>query len=89
MSALTDKAAFVAGGTSGIGLAVATAFAAAGARVMIGGRRADGPDIARRAGCEFASLDVADEGSVVAALDRAEAQLGAIDVLVLNAGVAQ
>jgi NAD(P)-dependent dehydrogenase (short-subunit alcohol dehydrogenase family) len=89
MSALQDRTAFVAGGTSGIGLAVASAFAAAGARVMIGGRRADGPDIARDAGCAFACLDVADEASVVAALDEAEAQLGPIDVLVLNAGVAQ
>ena len=89
MSALEGKTAFVAGGTSGIGLAVAAAFAAAGARVTIAGRRPDGPEIAREAGCGFASLDVADETSVVAALDQAEARLGAIDVLVLNAGVAQ
>ena len=89
MSALEGKTAFVAGGTSGIGLAVAAAFAAAGGRVTIAGRRPDGPEIARDAGCGFASLDVADETSVVAALDQADVRLGAIDVLVLNAGVAQ
>ena len=84
MSALEGKTAFVAGGTSGIGLAVAAAFAAAGARVTIAGRRPDGPEIARDAGCGFASLDVADETSVVAALDQADVRLGA---LVLNAGI--
>jgi NAD(P)-dependent dehydrogenase (short-subunit alcohol dehydrogenase family) len=85
MSALSGKTALVAGGTSGIGLAVAEAYVDAGARVTIGGRRPDGEEIARAAGCDFVRLDVADDESVKAAL----AASGELDVLVLNAGIAQ
>jgi NAD(P)-dependent dehydrogenase (short-subunit alcohol dehydrogenase family) len=86
MTALEGKTALVTGGTSGIGLAVAGAFADAGARVTVGGRRPEGEEIARGAGCEFIRLDVADEESVRAALETVP---GPLDVLVLNAGVAQ
>jgi NAD(P)-dependent dehydrogenase (short-subunit alcohol dehydrogenase family) len=89
MTSLAGKTALVAGGTSGIGLAVAHAFTERGARVVIGGRRAEGEEIARAAGCGFVSLDVADEESVIAALGVVEEQAGRLDVLVLNAGMAQ
>lgn len=77
--------ALVVGGTAGIGLAVARAFAADGADVTIGGRRADGEAIAHDAGCRFSPVDIADEQSVRAVYDRC----APLDVLVLNAGVAQ
>jgi NAD(P)-dependent dehydrogenase (short-subunit alcohol dehydrogenase family) len=86
---LDGKTALVAGGTAGIGLAVAEALRLAGADVAIGGRRPDGAEVARAAGCEFVALDVADEGSFKAALASVEERLGKLDVLVLNAGVAQ
>ena len=79
------KTALVAGGTAGIGLAVATDLANQGYGVTIGGRRADGAAIAADVGCAFVQLDISDEGSVKAAL-RATAPL---DVLVVNAGIAQ
>jgi NAD(P)-dependent dehydrogenase (short-subunit alcohol dehydrogenase family) len=82
---LEDKTALVAGGTAGIGLAVARAFTAAGADVTIGGRRADGEQVAADAGCAFVTLDVAYEESVMAAFET----VGPLDVLVLNAGIGQ
>jgi NAD(P)-dependent dehydrogenase (short-subunit alcohol dehydrogenase family) len=46
-------------------------------------------EIAREAGCRFVSLDVASEDQVRAALGSAERAGGPIDILVLNAGMAQ
>ena len=86
---LEDKVAFVAGGTSGIGLAVARAFVQAGASTTIGGRRDAGAKVAADAGCAFARLDVAEESSVAAALAEVVGRDGKIDVLVLNAGIGQ
>ena len=78
------KSVLVAGGTAGIGLAVATDLAARGHSVTIGGRRAGGEAIAGAAGGAFRTLDITDEESVRAAL--AERPL---DVVVVNAGIAQ
>jgi len=86
---LAGKTAFVTGGTAGIGLAVAEAFANAGADVVIGGRRENGEEIARGAGCRFGALDASDELDVKRALAAAEQLVGPLDVLVLNAGIAQ
>jgi len=80
-----DKDVLVVGGTAGIGLAVARAYAAAGATVTIGGRRAAGEAVAAEAGCAFVRVDISDEESVRAALE----QCWPLDVLVLNAGMAQ
>jgi NAD(P)-dependent dehydrogenase (short-subunit alcohol dehydrogenase family) len=86
---LAGKTAFVTGGTAGIGLAVAQAYTNAGAEVVIGGRRHDGAVIARDAGCRFVALDVGNELDVRRALAAAEQLVGPLDVLVLNAGIAQ
>jgi NAD(P)-dependent dehydrogenase (short-subunit alcohol dehydrogenase family) len=86
---LAGKTAFVTGGTAGIGLAVARAYTNAGAEVVIGGRRDDGEEIARDAGCRFVALDVGNELDVRRALAVAEQLVGPLDVLVLNAGIAQ
>ena len=86
---LAGKTAFVTGGTAGIGLAVARAYTNAGAEVVIGGRRDDGEEIARDAGCRFVALDVGNELDVRRALAAAEQLVGPLDILVLNAGIAQ
>jgi NAD(P)-dependent dehydrogenase (short-subunit alcohol dehydrogenase family) len=87
---LEGKVALIAGGTAGIGLAVARAFAAAGADTTVGGRREAGSDVAASIGCSFVRLDVADEESVAAAFASvADRTAGKLNVVVLNAGIAQ
>ena len=81
--------ALVTGGTSGLGLAMSQALADAGARVVLTGRTEQrvqdaATKVARVTGLV---MDVRDEQSVAAGVDRALAVLGGIDVLVNNAGI--
>jgi NAD(P)-dependent dehydrogenase (short-subunit alcohol dehydrogenase family) len=85
---VADKGILITGGTAGIGLGVARHLASAGARVVITGRRTTGAEIATRIGAHFATMDVSDLESVAAGAARAAELLqGAIDVLILNAGI--
>ena len=85
---IAGRRTLITGGTAGIGRAVAEHFVARRAKVVITGRREAGEAIAREVGCGFVRMDVADAGSVQSATAAAVVQLGgAIDVLVLNAGV--
>ena len=73
----------VTGGTNGIGLAIAHAFAAAGAAVIVTGTRAGAADYAHDLSAfGFRGLDLRDSD----AIDRVAASLDALDVLVNNAG---
>jgi NAD(P)-dependent dehydrogenase (short-subunit alcohol dehydrogenase family) len=84
---LANKRAFVTGGTSGIGRAVAEALLAQGATVVVADIT-DGTEIAREIGAEFVSVDVSNEDSVDKALAQAVEHLGEkLDIVVLNAGV--
>jgi NAD(P)-dependent dehydrogenase (short-subunit alcohol dehydrogenase family) len=81
--------ALVTGGTSGLGFAMSQALAQAGARVALTGRTEQrvqdaAAKIARATGLV---MDVRDEQSVSAGVDRALDTLGGIDVLVNNAGL--
>ena len=81
--------ALVTGGTSGLGFAMSEALAGAGARVLLTGRTEQrvqdaAEKIARATGLV---MDVRDEQSVSAGVDRAIRTLGGIDVLVNNAGL--
>ena len=90
---LTGRTALVTGSSAGIGLALAHGLAAAGARVILNGRDADRLDRVasrlREQGAQVlaAAFDVTSGAAVNAAIDRIEAQHGAIDILVNNAGM--
>ncbi|HEX7374600.1 MAG TPA: SDR family oxidoreductase [Steroidobacteraceae bacterium] len=88
MFSLQGMTAAITGGTSGIGEAVAARFVAAGARVVIIGRR-DASDVARRVGAVAAvRADCSKEAEVARALQQARDALGGeFDVLINNAGV--
>ncbi|MDH3719296.1 MAG: SDR family oxidoreductase, partial [Planctomycetota bacterium] len=84
---MAGKHAFITGGTSGIGRAVAEAFVAQGATVIIADI-ADGTAVANEIGAQFVTVDVSDEESMQNALHQAtELSGGKLDVVVLNAGV--
>jgi NAD(P)-dependent dehydrogenase (short-subunit alcohol dehydrogenase family) len=89
---LTGKAALITGGDSGIGRAVALAFAREGADVLISylNEERDAKETARvveDAGrkCVRVAGDIADEAHCKALVDRAVKEFGKIDILVNNA----
>ena len=79
----------VTGGTSGLGLAMASALAATGAVVALTGRSSERATSAatKLPGAVGIELDVRDGSSVVRAVDQAWSRLGGIDMLVNNAGI--
>jgi 3-oxoacyl-[acyl-carrier protein] reductase len=94
MGALDGKRALVTGGASGIGRAIALAFAAEGAEVAVNDVapaaeiEAVVAEIHARGGRAFAArADVADEAAVLAMFEHSLARLGGLDVLVNNAGI--
>jgi 3(or 17)beta-hydroxysteroid dehydrogenase len=87
---LAGKSCFITGAASGLGLAMARAFSAEGAKVAMTDRDAAKGEAAAAgiANAFFLPLDVAEEAQWIAALDQAASRLGQLDVLVNNAGVA-
>ncbi len=83
--------AWVTGGGSGIGAAIAETLVAAGMRVTITGRRLE---VLQALASRFpgkmqaVEADVTDEAAVADAVARAKAAFGPVDVLVNNAGQA-
>lgn len=86
---LAGKHALVTGGGTGIGLAIAQAFAAQGAQVTITGRRQEVLDTVAGNGLFGAAMDVRDEGSVCDVIAAAVSQRGPIQICVPNAGIAE
>lgn len=91
MNTLKDRIAVVTGGSSGIGLATAKAFADAGAHVVLIGRR---PDALQAAADTIGKPVTLVHGDVSRAedLDRLYAEVakrGKIDVLFANAGIVE
>ena len=85
---LAGHRAIVTGSTRGIGLAIAEAFAASGARVVISSEDADETmRVARRLGQPGIACDVTDDAALAALVGSAAAELGGLDILVCNAGI--
>ncbi|UYY76747.1 3-hydroxybutyrate dehydrogenase [Sphingomonas sp. R1] len=92
---LKGKSAIVTGSTSGIGLAYAKALAAEGANVLINGfGDADAIEKERAALAEtsggkalYDAADMTKPEAIAAMVARAEAEFGAVDIVISNAGI--
>jgi NAD(P)-dependent dehydrogenase (short-subunit alcohol dehydrogenase family) len=86
MNELQGLRALVTGGASGIGLAIASAFAAEGAAVVVLDLASARPDaLAPELG--YVPADIADDAAVRSAVAAAVESLGGLDILVNNAGI--
>jgi NAD(P)-dependent dehydrogenase (short-subunit alcohol dehydrogenase family) len=83
---MDPKVALVTGASSGIGAATARRLHRGGYRVHAGARRVERMHQLAEAGISVLPLDVTDDSSVTAVVDKILADHGRIDVLVNNAG---
>lgn len=92
MGRLTGKTALVTGGTTGIGFATAKLFLAEGARVAIIGQDSERvASAAKELGSEVLAIcaDVSSASEMANAAKTLKAELGSLDVLFANAGIAK
>jgi NAD(P)-dependent dehydrogenase (short-subunit alcohol dehydrogenase family) len=92
MSRLQNKTALITGGTSGIGLETARQFIAEGAHVAVTGSSAAGIEAARAELGDKALVIQADAGNVdgqKVVADAVKNAFGHLDILFVNAGVAE
>ena len=92
MSSLSGRTAVVTGGGSGIGAAIARAFAEARCRVVINGRRRErleqvASDWTGEPPIEIFDGDISDRDSATRLFQFARERLGQIDILVQSAGI--
>ncbi|RJF92567.1 SDR family oxidoreductase [Noviherbaspirillum saxi] len=81
------KVVLVTGGTRGIGRAIAEAFLAGGAHVVVCGRRApEQPVQSEERQAMFMPVDVRDTEQVKSMVERIAADFGRLDIVVNNAG---
>lgn len=88
MELLKDKVAVVTGGAQGLGLAIATLFAAHGARIVLADLNLDAAE------SEAAALDgsaqrcdVTDEDQVESLVRTTAERFGSVDIMINNAGI--
>jgi len=91
-----DRVVWITGASAGVGAALAHAFAARGARLVLSARRAGRlEEVAARctdrgaARAHVVPLDLAEHAALAGAAREAEERVGPVDVLVHNAGVGQ
>ena len=95
MTRLSARAVMITGGVSGLGLAMASAFAATGAHLYVGGQMSDkkAADILAQlketgaASCHFDDTDLRDVVAARGMVDKAADVMGCVDVLINNAGI--
>jgi 3alpha(or 20beta)-hydroxysteroid dehydrogenase len=83
---LKGKVAVVTGAGSGLGLATATRFSQAGARVVMADI-SDAAELASSTGCHFIRTDVTKESDVETLMMQTQALFGNLDIMVNNAGI--
>ncbi len=93
MEDLKGRTAFITGGSRGIGLGIARAFARAGVKLAIVDIDPDSlaaakSELAKLTAVETFALDVRDREAYARIADEAEARLGTVSILCNNAGVA-
>ncbi len=92
---LNDKVVIITGASSGVGRAMAFAFARRAARVVLVARREERLKAVRREIEPYTSdvlvipADLTDDAQLESVIDRTLAHFGRIDVLVNNAGISQ
>jgi NAD(P)-dependent dehydrogenase (short-subunit alcohol dehydrogenase family) len=87
---LEGRHALITGGGTGIGAATAEMLHAAGARISLLGRRMEPLlDVARVTNGQAIQCDVTNLDSIHKAFDEARAKNGLIDLLIVNAGIAE
>lgn len=92
---LKTKTALVTGSTSGIGLAIARAFAAEGANIVLNGfgkaeeieTTRSGLEKAFGVGAHYSPADMSKPPQIEAMVAEAQERFGSVDVLVNNAGI--
>jgi NAD(P)-dependent dehydrogenase (short-subunit alcohol dehydrogenase family) len=89
MATQASKAVLITGCSTGIGRATALELACHGWTVYASARRPEAIQDLAAAGCKILALDVCDEDSMRAAVERVERAEGAVGVLVNNAGYGQ
>src|ERR1700748_958531 len=95
MGTLTGKTAVVTGSTSGIGLAYARAFAAAGANIVLNGMGVPADIEKERSGIEtdfkvkavHSPADMTKPAEIAEMIALGEKTFGSVDILVNNAGI--
>lgn len=90
---LTGQVALITGASSGLGYRFAKVLAAAGAKVAVAARRVDklealAAEIRAAGGTALPiAMDATDADQLIAAVAKAEAELGVVTILINNAGI--
>jgi 3-hydroxybutyrate dehydrogenase len=95
MNDFSSQTIVITGGVSGLGLAMAQGFAAAGAHLVVGGMLPEKEAAAicsnlsekGAASCNFDGADLRDGAAARGLIRHAERRTGAVDVLINNAGI--
>jgi NAD(P)-dependent dehydrogenase (short-subunit alcohol dehydrogenase family) len=80
------RTALVTGASAGIGAATVKRLMKDGYVVYAAARRVDRMEDLRGAGAHLVGLDLTDDASIVAAIEKIRSETGRLDVLVNNAG---